>query len=163
MPGIGDIAESITSVTIMSANAVKSSFGVTILLILILIIIIPILKVFMILGTIRLATALGSIAGGQRMLKCTQYLTDAGSTASYAGYFIGTVFCVDCGNYQSNFRITGRSYGTTGHTDAGAYLYGNLFSMPFADYTGEYISEIPETVHVSADLVYLLSDSDELC
>ena len=78
LPGIGDIAESITSVTIMSANAVKSSFGVTILLILILIIIIPILKVFMILGTIRLATALGSIAGGQRMLKCTQYLTDAG-------------------------------------------------------------------------------------
>ena len=62
----------------MSANAVKSSFGVTILLILILIIIIPILKVFMILGTIRLATALGSIAGGQRMVKCTQYLTDAG-------------------------------------------------------------------------------------
>ena len=78
LPGIGDIAETITSVTIMSANAVKSSFGVTILLILILIIIIPILKVFMILGTIRLATALGSIAGGQRMLKCTQYLTDAG-------------------------------------------------------------------------------------
>ena len=78
LPGIGDIAESITSVTIMSANAVKSSFGVTILLILILIIIIPILNVFMILGTIRLATALGSIAGGQRMLKCTQYLTDAG-------------------------------------------------------------------------------------
>ena len=84
-------------------------------------------------------------------------------TASYAGYVIGTVFCVDCCNYQSNFRIAGRSYGTTGHTDEGAYLYSDLFSMPFADYTGEYISEIPETVHVSADLVHLLSDSDELC
>lgn len=78
LPGIGDIAESITSVTIASASAVKSSFGVGILLIMLLILAVPIIKVLLILGTIRLSSALGSIAGEQRMLKCTEYMTDAG-------------------------------------------------------------------------------------
>lgn len=78
LPGIGDIAESITSVTIASASAVKSSFGTGILIILILILAIPLLKVFMLLGTIRLGSALGSIAGEQRMLRCSEYMTDAG-------------------------------------------------------------------------------------
>ena len=78
IPGIGDIAESITGVTLASASAMKNSFGVVILVILILLILIPTLKAFMILGTIKLGTALGSIGGGQRMVKCAEYMSDAG-------------------------------------------------------------------------------------
>lgn len=78
IPGIGDIAESITSVTVASASAVKNSFGVVILMIMVLIILMPALKAFMILGTIRLGTALGSIGGGRRMVKCAEYMSDAG-------------------------------------------------------------------------------------
>lgn len=78
IPGIGDIAESIANVTIVSASAVKNSFGVVILLLLILLMTAPVLRIFLILGAVRLGTALGSIAGEKQMTVCSEYMTDAG-------------------------------------------------------------------------------------
>lgn len=78
IPGIGDIAESVTGVTIASAVAVKNSLGVVILLILLLLITAPALRIFCILGVIKLGAALGGISGEKQMAECTEYMTDAG-------------------------------------------------------------------------------------
>lgn len=78
IPGIGDIAESVSGITLASAMAVKNSFGVIALLILLLIMIAPAIHIFLLLGTVRLASAIGGICGEKHMLECTDYITNAG-------------------------------------------------------------------------------------
>ena len=78
IPGIGDIAESVSNITIASAIAVKNSLGVVILLVLILIIMIPLIKVFLILTVIKLGGAIGSISGEKQMADCVDCTSDAG-------------------------------------------------------------------------------------
>lgn len=78
IPGIGDIAESVSSITLASAIAVKNSMGVLILLVLILLITAPVIRIFMILGTIRVGGALGGICGEKQMTNCVEYISDAG-------------------------------------------------------------------------------------
>lgn len=78
IPGIGDIAESVSNITIAAAVAVKNSFGVAILLMMILIIIVPIVKVFCILGVIKIGGAIGGISGEKQMSCCVNYISDAG-------------------------------------------------------------------------------------
>jgi stage III sporulation protein AE len=78
IPGIGDIVESVTSVTFASAIALKNSLGVLILVILAMIIITPVIHSLVILLTIRLAGALGSICGERQMSKCIDYISEAG-------------------------------------------------------------------------------------
>lgn len=78
IPGIGDIAESISGVTIASAVVVKNSLGIVILLILILCIAVPALRIFCILGTIKIGGAIGGICGETQMASCVEYMTDAG-------------------------------------------------------------------------------------
>ena len=65
IPGIGDVIESVSSVTLASAIAVKNSLGVLILVALILLI-------------IRVSGALGSICGEKQMMKCVEYISEAG-------------------------------------------------------------------------------------
>ena len=55
IPGIGDVIESVSSVTLASAIAVKNSLGVLILVALILLIAAPVIKSFMILLIIRVS------------------------------------------------------------------------------------------------------------
>lgn len=78
IPGIGDIAESVSGVTLTSAIALKNSLGVLILVILVLLIAAPILKAFMILMVIKVSGALGGICGEKQMTKCVEYISEAG-------------------------------------------------------------------------------------
>jgi stage III sporulation protein AE len=78
IPGIGDIVESVSSVTIASAIALKNSIGVLILVILILIIVTPVIHSLIIILTVRVAGALGSICGERRMSDCVEYISEAG-------------------------------------------------------------------------------------
>lgn len=78
IPGVGDIAESVSSITLASALTVKNSFGVVILVILILLVAAPAMRIFLILGSLKLGAALGGISGERKMVKCADYMTDAG-------------------------------------------------------------------------------------
>lgn len=78
IPGIGDIAESVSGITLASAMVVKNSFGAVVLLVLILIMIAPAIHIFVLLGTVKLASAIGGICGEKHMMECTDYITDAG-------------------------------------------------------------------------------------
>lgn len=78
IPGIGDIAESVSGITLASAMAVKNSFGVIVLVVLLLIMIAPAIHIFVLLGTVKLASAIGGICGEKQMLECTEYIADAG-------------------------------------------------------------------------------------
>ncbi len=78
IPGIGDVIESVSSVTLASAIAVKNSLGVLILVALILLIAAPVINSFMILLIIRVSGALGSICGEKQMMKCVEYISEAG-------------------------------------------------------------------------------------
>lgn len=78
IPGIGDIAESVSGITLTSAMAVKNSFGVVVLVILLLVMIAPALHIFVLLGTVKLASAIGGICGEKHMVECTDYIADAG-------------------------------------------------------------------------------------
>ena len=78
IPGIGDVIESVSSVTLASAIAVKNSLDVLILVALILLIAAPVIKSFMILLIIRVSGALGSICGEKQMMKCVEYISEAG-------------------------------------------------------------------------------------
>lgn len=78
IPGIGDIVESVSSVTLASAIAVKNSLGVLILVVLVLLILAPVIKAFMILIIIKVSGALGSICGERQMMKCVEYISEAG-------------------------------------------------------------------------------------
>lgn len=78
IPGIGDIAESVSGITLASATAVKNSFGVLVLLILVLLMVAPAIHIFILLGTAKLASAIGGLCGEQQMVECTDYIMDAG-------------------------------------------------------------------------------------
>ncbi len=78
LPGIGDIAQSISGITLASATVVKNSFGVVVLVILLLIMLAPALHIIMLLGTVKLASAIGGISGEKHMTECADYITDAG-------------------------------------------------------------------------------------
>lgn len=78
IPGIGDIAESVSDITLVSAVAIKNSFGVIVLLVLILIMIAPTLHILVLLGTAKLASAMGGICGEKCMVECSEYIADAG-------------------------------------------------------------------------------------
>lgn len=78
IPGIGDIAESVSNVTIASAVAIKNSVGVIVLFIILLIIATPVIKMFVIMGTVKLGCVLGAVCADSQMAKGAQYITDAG-------------------------------------------------------------------------------------
>lgn len=78
IPGIGDIAESVSDITLISAIAVKNSFGVIILLVLVLIMLAPMLHILVLLGTVKLASAMGGVCGERYMVECSEHIADAG-------------------------------------------------------------------------------------
>ena len=94
IPGIGDIAESVSSVTLASAIAVKSSLGVLILVILVLLIAAPVLRAFILLAIIKVSGALGSICGEKQMTKCVHYISEAGFMLLRLLITVATLFFV---------------------------------------------------------------------
>lgn len=81
IPGIGDLTESVSSITLASMIAIKNSFGVIILLVLIVMIITPVIKIFGLLWTLKLSSAIGMIGGDKDMSHCIHYVTEAGFLA----------------------------------------------------------------------------------
>lgn len=94
IPGIGDIVESVSSVTLASAIAVKSSLGVLILVILVLLITAPVLRAFILLAIIKVSGALGSICGEKQMTKCVHYISEAGFMLLRLLITVATLFFV---------------------------------------------------------------------
>lgn len=86
--------ESVSSVTLASAIAVKNSLGVLILVVLVLLILAPIIKAFMILLIIRVSGALGSICGERQMMKCVEYISEAGFMLLRILITVSTLFFV---------------------------------------------------------------------
>lgn len=78
IPGIGDIADSISSITVASAIAVKNSMGILIMVIMVLILLAPLIKVLVILITIKAGVALGGICGEIQMIKSVEYISEGG-------------------------------------------------------------------------------------
>lgn len=78
IPGIGDLTESVSSITLASMIAIKNSFGVVILLVLVIMVIAPIIKIFGLLWTLKLSSAVGMIGGDKDMSHCISYITEAG-------------------------------------------------------------------------------------
>lgn len=78
IPGIGDIAESVSTVTLASAMAVKNSMGVIILAILLLIVMVPVLKIFIVLGTVKVSCAIGGICGEKQIIRSVEHILEAG-------------------------------------------------------------------------------------
>lgn len=94
IPGIGDMVESVSSVAIASAIALKNSVGVFMLLVLLLIIITPVIHSLVILMTIRVAAALGAICGDAQMGKCVEYISEAGFMVLKVLITVTTLFFV---------------------------------------------------------------------
>lgn len=94
IPGIGDIVESVSSVTLASAIAVKNSLGVLILVVLVLLIAAPVVRAFMIIAVIRVSGALGSICGERQMTKCVDYISEAGFMLLQLLITVATLFFI---------------------------------------------------------------------
>ena len=94
IPGIGDLVESVSSVTLASAIAVKNSLGVLILVVLILLIAAPVIQAFMIIAVIKVSGALGSICGEKQMVKCVSYISEAGMLLLRLLITVATLFFV---------------------------------------------------------------------
>ncbi|MCD8038047.1 MAG: stage III sporulation protein AE [Lachnospiraceae bacterium] len=94
IPGIGDIVESVSSVTLASAIAVKNSLGALILAVLVLLIAEPVLRAFIIIAIIRVSGALGSICGERQMMKCVDYISEAGFMLLRILITVATLFFV---------------------------------------------------------------------
>lgn len=94
IPGIGDIVESVSSVTLASAIAVKNSLGALILVVLVLIIAAPVVRAFIIIAVIRVSGALGGICGERQMTKCVDYISDAGFMLLQLLITVATLFFI---------------------------------------------------------------------
>lgn len=94
IPGIGDIVESVSSVTLASAIAVKNSLGALILVVLILIIAAPVFRAFMVIAIIKISGALGSICGELQMTKCVNYISEAGFMLLQLLITVATLFFI---------------------------------------------------------------------
>ena len=78
IPGIGNLAEGVTEMVVGSAILVKNSLGVLILLVLVFICLIPLTKILMIAGVVKLSAALTAIITEKRIMRCTDRIGDAG-------------------------------------------------------------------------------------
>lgn len=94
IPGIGDIVESVSSVTLASAIAVKNSLGALILVVLVLLITAPVLRAFIFIAIIKVSGALGSICGEKQMTKCVNYISEAGFMLLRLLITVATLFFV---------------------------------------------------------------------
>ncbi len=94
IPGVGDLAESVSSITLASAIALKNSMGALILLVMILIIAAPVIRIAVILGTIKISGALGGICGEKQMINCVEYISEAGFLLLRVLITVSTLFFV---------------------------------------------------------------------
>lgn len=94
IPGVGDISESVTSVLTGSAVLIKNTIGVFGMIILVMICGVPICKVGLIGGSIKLAGALGSVLGKSRLVQCTNRIGDGCFLMAKVMFTIGALFFI---------------------------------------------------------------------
>ncbi len=131
--------------TLASAIAVKNSLGVLILVALILLIAAPVIKSFMILLIIRVSGALGSICGEKQMMKCVEYISEAGFMLLRILITVTTLFFVTIAAV-TNAQQVRRQHGVFGNGGQAAHVYSDLFSVPDSAYRGECLSKISKVI-----------------
>lgn len=94
IPGIGDISESVTSVLTGSAVLIKNTIGVFGMVVLIVICGVPICKIGLIGGSIKLAGALGSVLGKSRLVQFTNRIGDGCFLMARVMFTIGALFFI---------------------------------------------------------------------
>ena len=78
IPGVGNLADGVVELVIGSATVIKSSVGVVLLLLLILLCAIPLLKIALIAGVLKLSAAFMGIVSNKRITTCVNRAGDAG-------------------------------------------------------------------------------------
>ena len=71
IPGIGGVAEGVTELVLGSAVLIKNSMGVLFLLLLAVSALIPLIKLLLIAGTVKLGAAIAGIVSDKRISGCT--------------------------------------------------------------------------------------------
>ena len=71
VPGIGNVAEGVTELVIGSAVLIKNSLGVLLLVLLLLACVIPLLKILMVVGLVKLGAAITGIISDKRISGCS--------------------------------------------------------------------------------------------
>lgn len=78
VPGIGNIADGMTEVLLGSAVLIKNSIGVVFLILLFAICIVPLVKIFLIAGCLKIGAALMGIVSDKRIVNCTNKVGEGG-------------------------------------------------------------------------------------
>lgn len=71
IPGIGGVAEGVTELVLGSAVLIKNSMGVLLLVLLLGACILPLLKILIVMGTVKLGAAITGIVSDKRIAACT--------------------------------------------------------------------------------------------
>ena len=71
VPGIGNLADGMTEIMIGSAVLIKNSIGVVFLILLLVICVVPMIKIFLIAGCLKISAALMGIVSDKRIVGCT--------------------------------------------------------------------------------------------
>ena len=71
VPGIGNLADGMTEIMIGSAVLIKNSIGVVFLILLLAICVVPMIKIFLIAGSLKVSAALMGIVSDKRIVGCT--------------------------------------------------------------------------------------------
>lgn len=94
IPGIGDISESLSSVTIASLTTIKNGLGVAIIILLLFLMLPAILKISCILMALKAGGAIGAIVGDSSLNKGISYFTEAGYMILKIMVMIASLFFV---------------------------------------------------------------------
>lgn len=76
IPGIGGLTEGMLEMVVGSAVLIKNSIGLYITLVLIVMCCVPVLKLLLLAGVVKLSAALMGIIGDRRMVNCTNRMGD---------------------------------------------------------------------------------------
>lgn len=92
IPGVGNVSEAVTGILTGSAVLIKNTIGVFGMSLLIVICGVPICKIGLIGGCMKLAGALGSVMGKSRLVQCTNRMGDGCFLLARIMFTIGALF-----------------------------------------------------------------------
>lgn len=77
VPGVGNISEGISEIFVGSAILIRNGVGIFFTLLLLLICLVPLCKIFVLAGGLKLASALGAIVNQSRLTTCSDKVAEA--------------------------------------------------------------------------------------
>lgn len=78
IPGVGNMADGVVELVIGSAVLIKNSIGIVLLALLLLLCAVPLMRIFIIAGLIKMVAAVLGIISDKRITNCTNKVGDAG-------------------------------------------------------------------------------------